>query len=117
MNILHRILRASTFIDYHFRQVSFNNVAIWSKVYEGHRGEFDRRTTWLHACWVVQLAVLLHNMGVVVKKGVRRSVGTPAVSLAVVGIVTTRSYDPVFPTKLLEADKEPLLTALPFQCP
>ena len=104
-----------TLVDYHFRQVSFDNVTIRSEVYQRHRRELDRRAAGLHACQVVHLAIPLHDMRVVVEECVRRSVCPSAVALAVVGIVATRGYDPVFPTELFETDVEPLFAALTLQ--
>lgn len=111
------VLRTATFVYHHFRQVSFNNVTIRSEVYQRHRRELDRCAARLHACQVVQLAVLLHDMRVVVEECVRRSVCPSTVALAVVGIVTTRGYDPVFPAELFETDEESLLAALTLECP
>ena len=110
-----QVLRTPTFVDHHFWQVPFNNVTIRSEVYERHRRELDWRAAWLHACQVVQLAVFLHDVRVVVEECVGRSVRPSTVALAVVGVVPTRRYDPVFPAKLLETDEEPLLAALTLQ--
>lgn len=99
-------------VNNHLGEIPLDDMVVRSEINEAHTRELEWRTTRLDASKTVHLSKLLHNVGVIIQKRVRRTMNSSAVAPAVIRVVAFRCNDPVVPLEFFETDKKALLTTM-----